>query len=75
LIQYEDLIMDESINICQQLYSNDIKQGGHISYRGMSPTEDRIEFGTIKLLKSVADVIRIIVLLITALTINVLIHY
>lgn len=56
MIQYEELIMKESVNICKQL-SSEIK--------GLS---------TIKPLKRVTDGIKIILLFVTALAINLLIH-
>jgi len=70
VIQFEEIIMEESINICEQLSSSyEIKEGGNISLRGKSPTKDSFDFDSIKPLKRAIVPIRPILLIITALII------
>lgn len=70
--QYEKLIMKESMKICEQLSSSEIKEGGYTSFRGKSPTKDSVDFGTIKPLKRATDAIWAILLISIALIIHLL---
>ena len=48
MIQFEEIIREESINICEELSSYADKEGEHTSFVGMSPTKDSLGLSTTK---------------------------
>jgi len=68
-MRFEEVITQESIDICEQLRSYEIKNGRHTSFRRTFSTQDTMNFGTIKPLNRAMVAMRAILLLLTALTI------
>lgn len=72
MIQFEELIMEESMKICEDLSSYAIKEDARTTYSGMTPTKDGIDFRTNTHREKLTDTIRVILLIITALLFNLL---